>query len=57
MIKEDLIAERIAIKSYREFVAYLGNNDPTSQKMLKEILSVEEDHADEMASLLEGIKN
>lgn len=57
MIKEDLIAERIAIESYREFVAYLGNNDPTTQKMLKEILSVEEEHADEMASLLEGIKN
>ena len=57
MIKDDLIAERIAIESYREFVAYLGNNDPTTQKMLKEILSVEEEHADEMASLLEGIEN
>ena len=57
MIKEDLIAERIAIESYREFIAYLGNNDPTTQKMIKEILSVEEEHADEMASLLEGIKN
>lgn len=57
MIKDDLIAERIAIESYREFVAYLGNNDPTTQKMLKDILSVEEEHADEMASLLEGIKN
>ena len=57
MIKEDLIAERIAIESYREFIVYLGSNDPTTQKMLKEILSVEEEHADEMSSLLEGIKN
>ena len=56
MIKENLIAERIAIESYREFVEYLGNNDPTTQRMLKDILSVEEEHADEMASLLEGFK-
>lgn len=56
MIKEDLIAERIAIESYREFVAYLANNDPTTQRMIKEILAVEEEHADEMASLLEGMK-
>lgn len=56
MIKEDLIAERIAIESYREFVAYLANNDPTTQRMVKEILAVEEEHADDMASLLEGIK-
>ena len=56
MIKEDLIAERIAIESYREFVAYLANNDPTTQRMIKEILAVEEEHADDMASLLEGMK-
>ena len=56
MIKEDLIAERIAIESYREFVAYLGNNDPTTQRMIKEILAMEEEHADDMASLLEGMK-
>ncbi len=55
MIKEDLIAERIAIESYREFVAYLGNNDPTTQRMIKEILAIEEEHADDMASLLEGM--
>lgn len=54
MIKENLIAERIAIESYREFVAYLGGDDPTTQRMLKDILSVEEEHADEMASLLKG---
>ena len=55
MIKEDLIAERIAIESYRELVAYLGNNDPTTQRMIKEILAIEEEHADDMASLLEGM--
>ncbi len=55
MIKEDLIAERIAIESYRELVAYLGNNDPTTQRMIKEILAMEEEHADDMASLLEGM--
>ena len=56
MIKEDLIAERIAIESYRELVAYLGNNDLTTQRMIKEILAMEEEHADDMASLLEGLK-
>ncbi len=55
MIKENLIAERIAIESYREFITYLGNDDPTTQRMLKEILAMEEEHADDMASLLEGM--
>ena len=55
MIKENLIAERIAIESYRELVAYLGNDDPTTQRMVKEILAMEEEHADDMASLLEGM--
>lgn len=56
MIKENLVAERIAIESYREIIAYLADNDPTTQRMLKEILAVEEEHADELASLLEGMK-
>ena len=56
MIKEDLIAERIAIESYREMIAYLGDTDPTTQRMLKEILAMEEEHADELASLTENIK-
>ena len=56
MIKEDLIAERIAIESYREMVAYLAEHDPTTQRMLKEILAGEEEHAEDLASLLEGIK-
>ena len=52
MITEDLVAERIAIDSYREFIEYLGNQDPTTSRMLKEILATEEEHADELADLL-----
>ncbi|MEP7705115.1 ferritin-like domain-containing protein [Paraglaciecola sp. 25GB23A] len=53
MIKEDLVAERIAIDSYREMIQYLGDQDPTTSDMLKVILAVEEQHADELADLLE----
>jgi bacterioferritin len=56
MIKENLIAERIAIESYREMIAYLAEHDPTTQRMLKGILTVEEEHADDLVSLLEGMK-
>ncbi len=56
MIKENLIAERIAIESYREMIAYLGDRDPTTQRMLKEILAVEEEHAEDLASILAGMK-
>jgi bacterioferritin len=56
MIKENLIAERIAIESYREMIMYLAENDPTTQRMLKEILAVEEEHAEDLASLLEGLE-
>jgi bacterioferritin len=56
MIKEDLIAERIAIESYREMIAYLGNTDPTTQQMLKEILAMEEEHADDLASMMANSK-
>jgi bacterioferritin len=55
MIKEDLVAERIAIDSYREMVNYLGQDDPTSRRLLEEILAKEEEHADDLASLLEGM--
>jgi bacterioferritin len=55
MIKEDLVAERIAIDSYRELIQYLGDQDPTSRKMLEGILAVEEQHADELADLLEEL--
>jgi len=54
MIKENLVAERIAIDSYRDLIGYLGNNDPTTSQLLKDILAVEEEHADELADLLEG---
>ena len=52
MIKEDLVAERIAIDSYRDMIQYLGNDDPTSRRMLEGILAVEEEHADDLVSLL-----
>lgn len=55
MIKEDLVAERIAIDSYREMIAYLGNDDPTTRRMLEEILAVEEEHADDLVGLLEEL--
>ena len=57
MITEDLIAERIAIESYRELIAYLGEQDPTTRRMLEEILATEEEHADDLASLLDGMKD
>ncbi|HEX6285444.1 MAG TPA: ferritin-like domain-containing protein, partial [Pyrinomonadaceae bacterium] len=53
MIKEDLVAERIAIDSYREIIAYLSDDDPTSRRLMEEILAVEEEHADDLVSLLE----
>ncbi len=56
MIKEDLIAERIAIDSYREMINYFGNNDPTSRRLMEEILAVEEEHADDLVSLLEELR-
>jgi bacterioferritin len=55
MIKEDLVAERIAIDSYREIIAYLGNDDPTSRRMMEGILAMEEEHADDLVSLLEEL--
>ena len=55
MIKEDLVAERIAIDSYREMIAYLADEDPTTRRMLEEILAKEEEHADDLANLLEDL--
>jgi bacterioferritin len=55
MIKEDLVAERIAIDSYREMITFFGNDDPTSRRMLEGILAVEEEHADDLVSLLENM--
>ena len=53
MVKEDLVAERIAIDSYRDFIDYLGDTDPTTRRMLESILAVEEQHAEELAGLLQ----
>jgi bacterioferritin len=57
MIREDLVAERIAIDSYREMIAYFGEQDPTSRRLMEEILAKEEEHADDLASLLEGLNH
>ncbi|HEY4056981.1 MAG TPA: ferritin-like domain-containing protein [Kofleriaceae bacterium] len=52
MIKEDLIAERIAIATYSEIVRWLGNDDATTRRLMEELLAKEEEHADDMAKLL-----
>jgi bacterioferritin len=56
MIREDLVAERIAVESYAEIIRYLGDNDPTSRRMMEEILAKEEEHADDMQTLLAQIE-
>jgi bacterioferritin len=56
MIKENLIAERIAIDSYREMINFIGADDSTTRRMLEEILAVEEEHAEDMASLLDKFR-
>lgn len=55
MCREDLVAERIAIESYSEIVRWLGNDDPTTRKLMEEILEKEEEHANDMADLLARI--
>ena len=55
MIKEDLVAERIAIESYAEMARYFGEKDPTSRRMIEGILAVEEQHADDLATMLKKI--
>jgi bacterioferritin len=55
MIQEDLVAERIAIDSYRDMINYFGNDDPTSRRLLEGILAVEEEHADDLVNLLGGL--
>ncbi|HKS21570.1 MAG TPA: ferritin-like domain-containing protein [Thermoanaerobaculia bacterium] len=52
MIKEDLVAERVAIDSYNEMIRYVGDKDVTTRRMLEGILAVEEEHADDLASFL-----
>ena len=56
MIKEDLVAERIAIDSYREMINYIGSKDTTTTRMLEGILAMEEEHADDLVGLLEDLE-
>jgi bacterioferritin len=55
MIKEDLVAERIAIDSYRDIIQFLGNDDPTSRRLMESILAMEEEHAEDLSTLLEEL--
>jgi bacterioferritin len=52
MIRENLIAERVAIDSYKQMVSYIGDKDPTTRRLLEQILAVEEEHADDLADFL-----
>jgi len=55
MIMENLVAERVAIESYREMVGYLGDRDPTTRRMIEGILAAEEEHAEDLSSILDGL--
>jgi len=55
MIKEDLVAERIAIESYSEIIRFFGNNDPTSRRLMEDVLAKEEEHAEDMRTLIQRI--
>ncbi|MCU1723621.1 MULTISPECIES: bacterioferritin [unclassified Pseudomonas] len=55
MVLEDLVAERIAIDSYREIIQFIGESDPTTRRIFEDILAQEEEHADDMADLLKGL--
>lgn len=55
MVLEDLVAERIAVDSYREIIQYIGESDPTTRRIFEDILAQEEEHADDMADLLKGL--
>ena len=56
MIKENLVAERIAIDSYGEMIRFIGHDDPTTTRMLESILATEEEHADDLKNLLEELE-
>lgn len=56
MIAEDLIAERVAIETYAEIVRWLGNDDPTTRRLMEGLLAVEEEHADDLANLLASMR-
>jgi bacterioferritin len=52
MIRENLVAERVAIESYKEMIVYLGSDDPTTRRLLESILAKEEEHAEDLSSML-----
>ncbi|MEH6414021.1 ferritin-like domain-containing protein [Pseudomonas sp. CGJS7] len=54
MVKEDLVAERIAIDSYRAIIDFIGDKDTTTKRLMEDILAQEEEHADELADMLDG---
>jgi len=54
MLREDLVAERLAIDAYREMIRFVGDDDPTTRRMLEDSLAVEEEHADDLAGLRAG---
>ena len=54
MVRENLVAERIAIDSYREMINYVGDRDTTTKRILEHVLAQEEEHADDMKDLLDG---
>src|SRR5438874_9184795 len=55
MIKEDLVAERIAIDSYSEMIRYIADDDPTTRRMLEGILATEEEHAEDLRILIDAL--
>ena len=57
MIRANLIAERIAIESYREIIQFIGEGDPTTRRLFEEILATEEEHAEDLISLTKGLRS
>ncbi|HUY23081.1 MAG TPA: ferritin-like domain-containing protein [Acidimicrobiales bacterium] len=55
MIREDLVAERVAVASYQEIIRWLSDKDPTTRRMIEDILTVEEEHADDLLNLLQDL--
>jgi bacterioferritin len=56
MVREDLVAERVAIASYSEIIAWLGDGDPTTRRLMEDILAVEEEHAEDLLSFLKDLQ-
>jgi bacterioferritin len=57
MIREDLVAERVAIETYSEIIRWLGTDDPTTRRLMEDLLKVEEEHADDLANMLQTLAN